>query len=310
MTMASSPIPPRPAPETPIGAAWWPSRYGADDQRGAANLMTPARALAATRLIHSGEVLQLGRLYQREMPNFPHRSFHYAIPAGAPPEGENQRVGREDFFAGTLGQVGTQLDGLGHVGVRLPAGDTFYNGVSGAEMDHPEGLRRLGVEQVGVFFTRGVLVDLPAHCRCERLAAGTAITAAMLQGALAAQGLTLQVGDAVLLRTGHGQLWMVDNQAYNQGEPGLELGAAQWLIAQQPCLVGADNWGIEVHPPLDAQRPIEVHQWMITKHGIYFLENLDLEEAARQRCHEFAFIFAPLRLKGGVGSPGNPIAVR
>jgi hypothetical protein len=49
---------------------------------------------------------------------------------------------------------------------------------------------------------------------------------------------------------------------------------------------------------------------MITKAGIYFLENLDLEAFSRQRYHEFAFIFAPLRLKGGVGSPGDLIAVR
>jgi kynurenine formamidase len=75
-------------------------------------------------------------------------------------------------------------------------------------------------------------------------------------------------------------------------------------------MVGADNWGIEVDPPPDKNRPIEVHQWMITKHGIYFLENLDLERLAADQVSEFAFMFAPLRLKGATGSPGNPIAVR
>ena len=75
-------------------------------------------------------------------------------------------------------------------------------------------------------------------------------------------------------------------------------------------MVGSDNWGIEVDPPANRNRPIEVHQWMITKNGIYFLENLDLEGLATDRVYEFAFIFAPLRLKGATGSPGNPIAVR
>lgn len=75
-------------------------------------------------------------------------------------------------------------------------------------------------------------------------------------------------------------------------------------------MVAADNWGIEVHPPPDPKRLIEVHQWMITKNRIYFLENLDLEELARDRVYEFAFIFAPLRPKGATGSPGSPIAVR
>ncbi len=75
-------------------------------------------------------------------------------------------------------------------------------------------------------------------------------------------------------------------------------------------MVGADNWGIEVDPPPNPNRPIEVHQWMITKNGIYFIENLDLEQLSADHVYEFAFIFAPLRLKGATGSPGNPIAVR
>jgi kynurenine formamidase len=296
-------------PETPIGPRWWPSRWGAEDQRGAANHMGPLATLSAARLVRTGQVCQLGRIYESAMPNFPHRSFRYSIPTPEPVAGENRRVGREDFFAGTIGQVGTQLDGLGHVGVRLDDGDTFYNGVRSSEMDDPAGLRRLGVEHVGVFFTRGVLIDVAASRGVERLPHGFAITGAVLQAALTRQGVALSPGDAVLIRTGHGRLWLVDNDAYNAGEPGLDLDGARWLIARDPCLVGSDNWGIEAHPPADPARPIEVHQWMITRHGIYFLENLDLEALAADHRYEFAFVFAPLRWKGGVGSPGNPIAV-
>jgi kynurenine formamidase len=75
-------------------------------------------------------------------------------------------------------------------------------------------------------------------------------------------------------------------------------------------LVGSDTWATEVVPAEDKDRPFEVHQLLLTRHGIYNLENLDLEELARDKVHEFAFIFAPLRLKGATGSPGNPIAVR
>ena len=82
------------------------------------------------------------------------------------------------------------------------------------------------------------------------------------------------------------------------------------VIDQDSVAVGADNWGFEVHPPPNPNRPIEVHQWMITKSGIYVVENLNLEELAAGGVHEFAFMFAPLRLKGATGSPGNPIAVR
>lgn len=75
-------------------------------------------------------------------------------------------------------------------------------------------------------------------------------------------------------------------------------------------LVGADTWGTEVVPPEDPDRPFPVHQELLTRNGIYNLENLDLEELARDKVYEFAFVFAPFRLKGATGSPGNPIAVR
>jgi kynurenine formamidase len=74
--------------------------------------------------------------------------------------------------------------------------------------------------------------------------------------------------------------------------------------------VGADNWAIEVFPSEDKQRPFQVHQWNLVRHGIYHLEIMDLKELARDKVYEAAFIFAPLRLKGATGSPGNPIAVR
>jgi kynurenine formamidase len=86
--------------------------------------------------------------------------------------------------------------------------------------------------------------------------------------------------------------------------------AARWLSDRKIALVGADNWGTEVVPSEDPDRPFPIHQHLLVRHGIYNLENLDLEDLARDKVHEFAFIFAPLRFKGATGSPGNPIAVR
>ena len=70
------------------------------------------------------------------------------------------------------------------------------------------------------------------------------------------------------------------------------------------------GWAIEVVPSEDPDRPFPVHQWNLVRHGIYNLENLDLSALSADGIHQFAFIFAPLRLKGASGSPGNPIAVR
>lgn len=297
--------------ETPIGEKWWPSKWGADDQRGAANLMTPEKALEAARLITRGQVYSLGRVYERDMPTFPHRTFRLTLPAfRAAPRGPNMQVGRDEFFVGEIGQMGTQLDGLGHVGVRLPDGDTWYNGLKSAEIEDAYGLKKLGIENVGVFLTRGVLIDVVGLRHADRLPVGYEISRDELASALERAQTTIRPGDAVFIRTGHSKLWITDNETYNSGQPGIGLDAADWLIEQNIVLVGSDNWGIEVDPPPSGNRPIEVHQRMITRNGIYFLENLDLEALATDGVFEFAFVFAPLRLKGATGSPGNPIAVR
>ncbi len=299
-------------PETPIGPRWWPSEWGPEDQRGAANRLTPRNVRDAAGLIRTGKVYQLGRVYEYGMPLPGKRHFSLTIP-GSPtggPEGQNRLVYHDDLFSGQIGQVGTQLDGLGHIGVRLSGDDYFYNGFRRSEFGKPYGLEKLGVENIGVFFTRGVLVDVASYKNVARLKAGDVVTPEDLEGALKKQDVRVIEGDVVLLRTGHGQLWMKDNEAFARGEPGLGMAAARWLAERKIVLVGSDTWATEVVPPENQDRPFEVHQLLLVRHGIYNLENIDLEELARDKVYEFAFIFAPLRLKGATGSPGNPIAVR
>ena len=95
-----------------------------------------------------------------------------------------------------------------------------------------------------------------------------------------------------------------------KGEPGIGMAAGRWLCDRKIVLVGSDTWATEVVPPENKDRPFEVHQLLLVRNGVYNLENLDLEELAKERTYEFAFIFAPLRLKGATGSPGNPVAVK
>jgi kynurenine formamidase len=299
-------------PETPIGPKWWPSPWGADDQRGAANRLTAERVQDAARLIRTGKVYQLGRLYQHGMPLPGNRHFSLTIP-GSPtggPDGQNRIVYHDEMFSGEIGQIGTQLDGLGHIGVRMGGDDYFYNGFRRSEFGKAYGLEKLGIENLGVFFTRGVLADVPGYKGVSRLRIGEVITDKDLEGALKKEGVEVREGDVVLIRTGHGQLWMKDNATFMKGEPGIGMAAGRWLCGKKIVLVGSDSWATEVVPPENKDRPFEVHQLLLVRNGIYNLENLDLEELASDRVYEFAFIFAPLRLKGATGSPGNPIAVR
>src|SRR4051794_16484114 len=242
------------ADETPIGPKWWPSRWGADDQRGAANRITPEKVKEASKLIRTGRIYSLGRLYEHGMPLPGKRHFSLTIP-GSPtggPEGKNMGVHHDELFSGEIGQIGTQLDGLGHVGVRIGGDDYFYNGFKRSEFGTAYGLTKLGIENVGVFFTRGVLLDVAGAKGVERMKAGEVITSRDLEHALQRQGLApIGAGDVVLIRTGHGRLWMKDNAAFAAGEPGIGMDAGQWLCDHKITLVGTDTWASEVMPPQD-----------------------------------------------------------
>jgi kynurenine formamidase len=304
----------RPAPTArhPLGERFWPSEFGPDDQRGAINRITPDTVVQAARLVSKGRVFQLGRLYEQGMPMPGKRHFSLTIP-GLPtgrPSGSNQLVHNDELVSGEIGQVGTQFDGLGHIGARIDGEDVFYNGNKLSDFGDTYGLKKLGIEQVGAFFTRGLLLDVCGLRGVDRLPAGYVISADELAACLTKAGLEIRPGDVVLVRTGHGKLWMKDNAAYAEGEPGLGLAAARFLTDRKVSMIGADTWAIEAVPHEDPQTAFPVHQWNLIKHGVFQLENLDLEELAAAGATEFCFVFSPLRLKGATGSPGNPIAVR
>jgi len=114
----------------------------------------------------------------------------------------------------------------------------------------------------------------------------------------------------VIFHTGWGSLWIKDNAKFNANAPGIGLEAAQYLVDREIVMAGADTWSVEVVPNPDASLAFPLHQLFIAKNGIYIFENLLTEDLARDNVYEFAFIFAPLRLKGATGSPGNPLAIR
>jgi kynurenine formamidase len=285
---------------------WYPSRWGAEDQRGAANRMTPAKTLEAKELIREGKVYQLGRVYEAGMPMFGSRTYSLRIPQTFKMPGSNQPTYHDDLVSTELGQVGTQFDGLGHIGI----GDLFYNGNNRNDFAQPEGLTKLGVENVGPLFTRGVLIDVAKFKGTPQLASGYEITPDDLRGALKSQNVEIRSGDVVVVHTGWGALWMKDNAKFTQGAPGIGVAAAQFLVDEEVMVVGADTFGVEVFPNPDASLGAPVHQLLLARNGIYLHENLNTEELARDAVYEFAYVFAPLRLKGATGSPGNPIAIR
>jgi kynurenine formamidase len=285
---------------------WYPSRWGADDQRGAANRLTPAKVLEAKNLITKGNVYQLGHVYEPGMPMYGTRHFSLRIPQAFKMPGKNEAVYHDEIISGELGQIGTQFDGLGHLGM----GDLFYNGNRRSEFAQAEGLTKLGIENVGPIVTRGVLIDVAKFKGVDQLPPRYEITPADLKGALQREGVQIRSGDMVLIHTGWGSLWMKDNAKFGDSEPGIGVAAGQMLVDAEVVVVGADTWGVEVMPNPDSSLSAPVHQLFLARNGIYLHENLITADLARDSVYEFVYMFAPLRLKGATGSPGNPIAIR
>jgi len=168
----------------------------------------------------------------------------------------------------------------------------------------------LGVEKIGTLFTRGVLIDVAALKGVETLQQNYEISVEDLQAALKREGLVIEPGDAVLIHTGWGKLWGVDNAKYNSGCPGIGVAAAEWLAKQNVMLLGADNFPVEIAPNPDKNVSLPVHQIALVVNGIFLLENMKLAELAAKQVYEFAFVVQPLKIKGGTGSTVAPIAVR
>lgn len=283
-----------------------PSKWGAGDQRGSGNMMKPETVLRAAKLIKTGEVFELAAVLSpdpKEAFINTNRVFNiYTKPALPTP---NARQGNEELVVTELGQIGTQFDAFAH----QMWGDSFYNCFKLAEIGTRSGFKKLGVENVGSLMTRGVLIDVAGLKGVDVLPNSYIITPDDLQQALAKANQKLQPGDAIVIRTGWSKLMGKENQRYGSVSPGIGVAAGLWLVGQEPMMIAADNCCVEVRPS-EPPHSLPIHAMMLIQHGIYLIENLELEALAAARAYEFAFIVQPLKIKGGTGSAVVPAAIR
>jgi kynurenine formamidase len=322
----------------PVDEEWWPSEFGEDDQAGATNYITDEKRIEAAQLVQQGKVITLGMPYHNRLPLFPGRTFALSIPGGGGPThdlpwtGDNFRqTFMDELLTAEIGQAGTQFDALSHPMIKVEGaegwedGNYLYNGHRLEDIGGPRGLTALGPENVGSFFTRGILIDIPALKGVEQLEKGYEITMEDFNQALEAQGIDdASQGDVVLIRTGWNLLWRdnldvsqdeatANNAEFNSGQPGVAPEVCDHLAEQKIAMLGMDNWGIEPYD-FEATPPSEITDWgychmnLVTRRGIYLLENVDLKELADEEVYEFLFAWAPLKLVGATGSPANPIA--
>jgi kynurenine formamidase len=290
---------------------WWPHPiWGANDQAGGSNWITPEKIVKALSLVKSGKVYELGHVYERGMPLVGNRSYNIFIPSFPTHESGNKDeiVYNDEYVAAEIGQVGTQFDGPGHVGKRMKMGDgtsteVFYNGYTTEDIKSPYGLLKLGVENVRPIITRGILIDIAGYKAVNTLPEGYAITVDDIRNTLAKEGLKegdVEPGDALLFNLGWWRIW--PDPKTTAGSPAyLSNGAIEWVIARKPSMVGSDA-------NLDGPEA-KVHSEVTLKNGIFNLETMDFSTFENEKIYKFLFIFTPLRLKGATGSPGRPIAI-
>lgn len=290
----------------PAESARCPSKWGAGDQRGAGNHMKPATVLNATKLIRTGEVIELGHVLNTKMPIQTTRRFEMFPKPGTPPNGTNNRISNEELVVAEVGQVGTQFDGFAH----QTHGNSLYNCFKLNEIASRDGFSKLGVQNVGALFTRGVMLDVAKYKGVPILPDTYEITVADLEGTMKRQNTTINAGDAVIIHTGWSTLWGKDNARYMRSNPGIGVAAAQFLIAKDPMLLGGDSGPVEVSPNPDKALSIPIHQLALVVNGVHLLENMKLDELAAKNVYEFALILQPLKLEGATGSTVAPIAVR
>jgi kynurenine formamidase len=285
-----------------------PSRYGPDDQIGAANEITPDVVRAAAALITTGKRYSLGQVLESDSPAQMWRYWKQSLLVDRVlPErsfGSNQQTFLEESASGAI-HSGTHLDGLAHVGI----GEYAYNGHRYADIISPSGVTKLGAENIPPLFTRGLLLDIAALHGVAQLGPEQPITAADLAAAESAAGVHVGGGDIVILNTGWGTQWKSDPDRYSMTEPGLTPDAATWLAERRVAVIGADNWAVELVTMTPGDLAFPVHQECITRNGIYLLENVRTEELVADGVVEFCCVIAPTRLFGASGSMVGPIAI-
>jgi kynurenine formamidase len=283
---------------------WYPSRYGAVDEAGALNEITADGIVAAARLVRTGRVFDLAHVLHADVPAFPGRTYAQVLEPDQEPVGANRVHWVVEKITATQ-QMGTHLDGLNH----LHVGDRTYNGHRLADIRTPYGTSRLGIDTLPQVITRGLCLDIAAVRGVDRLAPGDVITPDDAEKALAAAGLAVRPGDAVLFHTGHGALWYDDPTAYAAGEPGPGTALAEWLAAHRVALTGCDTWSFGPYPPEDPDAPFVVPQTLNTRHGVVVAENLRLSDLVRTRVAEFLLVIAHAKLRGATGAWVAPLAI-
>lgn len=285
-----------------------PSKWGPDDEVGNINLIDAASVLQATQLVKTGRTYSLGITIDSNTPAFAPRGLSLQVVQPGQQEGARPNVGmtyNDDIFQGWFG-IGSQLDGLGHLGYE----GIYYNCNDAKDFADIAGLKKLGTDKVPPMVARGVVLDVAGHYGKQSLEAGQYFTVDDIKAIEKKQDTPIREGDVVLLHTGWTDSKLEsDPQAWVSGEPGLSEEVATYLASKNVVAVGADTWGVDVVPAQHAARPFQGHVILLKENGIYILETMNTGPLVRDEVFEFLFVLGQAKVRGAVQMFINPIAI-
>ncbi|MBM3784200.1 MAG: cyclase family protein [Acidobacteria bacterium] len=299
--------------------------YGKQDEVGALNaIRDPERVLAALMAVKKGKVYDLGVLVDRTSYKWPGHSptevMSYRSPDGVRNQGDiapfRSHPDRMAFHSAALfisDNVGTQVDGLGHITKGLD--NHWYNGVKESEGAGDFGLRKMDADTIPPMIGKAVLIDVAGWKGVDALPSNYAIGPKDLQAALSKQGVDVQPGDIVMIRTGTLRYWGETGADHAKiaahDSAGINLAAAKWLVEEKGAvMIGSDTSGLEAGEDPDVKIPNAVHGYLLVDQGVHIGEFHFLEDLARNRVYRFTYMAVTNRVKGAAaGFAMRPIAI-
>lgn len=293
------------------------SPWGADDELGALNMITGASRSNVLGRVDGSRVFDLSCEYFIGMPTWSalgdptYQIFITHDPAGdvvRNPLGLDDEANRLTSYTGDAISLythsGTHIDALNHFGCH----GTIYNHFDAEEHRGSRHWNKCGVDVIPPIIARGVLLDVAGLKGVDQLEPGYGIGPDDLAAAAGAQGIEVQEGDVVIIRTGRYRSWP-DPEAFLADEAGINLDGAKWLVERGAMVIGSDNVAVEQLPAQDDHTWLPVHMYLFNQAGVTLIEVLNTEELAAEQVWEFAFIGLPIKLVGASASPIRCIAM-
>ncbi len=289
-------------------------RWGDDDEIGTLNFVTPEKRVQAAQMVKTGKIFDLGMPFDSQGPqdgSFRINPVHVMTLTPFDSFGGDGMFAADDMV--TMGlQSGTQWDSLAHVGY----GGRFYNNVPAQAVSSMRGATRNSfAKAVDRLISRGVLLDIARLKGLDRLEDSYEITSADLSAAEERQGVRVESGDILLIRTGEYQYFLEGNKKRFSGpEAGPGLDSAQWFYDREVAAIALDNWACEAWPSTVRGATIPFHQVAIRDIGLTIGEMFNFEDlaadCAQDGVWEFMFSGIGLKVTASVGSPLTPMAIK